>query len=67
MATYPEIKAGLLKDFSGRNEDATQWLLAMKAYFIMNLTVYTDEKTRLLIMLNKMSKGEEPLSQKDGT
>ena len=52
-----ELKAGLPEDFSGRNEDATWWLFAMKAYLTINQEVYSDEKTRLLVMLNKMSKG----------
>ena len=54
-----EIKAGLPEDFSGRNKDATRWLLSMKAYFTMNLAVYTGEKTRTLVLLNKMNKGRE--------
>ena len=52
-----EFKAGLPEDFSGRNEDATRWLLAMKAYFIINERVYTEDATTVLIFLNKLSKG----------
>ena len=52
-----EIKAGLPEDFLGKNEDATWWLLSMKVYFTMNLDIYTDKKTRTLILLNKMNKG----------
>ena len=29
----------------------------MKAYFTMNLALYDDEKNRVLVILNKMSKG----------
>ena len=52
-----EYKAGLPEDFSGRNEDATRWLLAMKAYFVINEKVYTEDATTVLIFLNKLSKG----------
>ena len=58
MAACPvEINAGLPDDFSGRNEDTTRWLLTMKAYFIMNQDIYTDGKTKTIVLLNKMSKG----------
>ena len=57
MSRPTEFKAGLLEVFSGKNDNATHWLLAMKAYFVMNSTVYTDNATTVLIFLNKMSKG----------
>ena len=57
MSKPTEIKAGLPEDFSGKNDDATCWLLAMKAYFAINDEIYKDEKTTVLIFLNKMSKG----------
>ena len=52
-----EIKAGLSEDFSGRNDDATCWLMAMKAYFGINKEIFSNEKLIVLVMLNKMSKG----------
>ena len=56
--THPiEYKAGLPEDFSGKNDDATQWLLAMKAYFRINNEIYKDDKTIVLVFLNIMSKG----------
>ena len=57
MSKSNEIKAGLPEDFSRKNEDATRWLLAMKAYFWMNDEIYKDEKNVVLVFLNKMSKG----------
>ena len=51
-----ELKAGLPEDFSGKEEDAMRWLLAMKAYFGMNDKIYKDEKIIVLVFLNKMSK-----------
>ena len=57
MSRPTEFKAGLPDDFSGRNEDATRWLLAMKAYFVINERVYTEDATTVLIFLNKLSKG----------
>ena len=59
MSRPTGFKSGLLEDFSGKNDDATHWLLAMKAYFIMNNKVYKDDSTTVLIFLNKMSKGRE--------
>ena len=57
MSTPTEYKAGLPEDFSGKNEEATCWLLAMKAYFGINDHIYKDDKTVVLVFLNKMSKG----------
>ena len=57
MSRPTEFKAGLPEDFSGKNDDATQWLLAMKAYFVINDKVYTEDATTILIFLNKLSKG----------
>ena len=57
MSRPTEFKAGLPEDFSGKNEDATRWLLAMKAYFVINERVYTKDATTVLIFLNKLSKG----------
>jgi hypothetical protein len=53
-----ELKAGLPDDFSGNAEDAARWLLAISTYFAMNATIYSDD-TKILTVLNKMSKGRE--------
>ena len=57
MSKPTKIKAGLPEDFSGKNDDAMHWLLAMKAYFGMNEEIYKDDKTIMVVFLNKMSKG----------
>ena len=57
MSRPTEFKAGLPEDFSGKNDDATHWLLAMKAYFVINEKIYTEDATTILIFLNKLSKG----------
>ena len=57
MSRPTEFKAGLPEDFSGRNDDATRWLLAMKAYFVINEKVHTEDATTILIFLNRLSKG----------
>ena len=57
MSRPTEFKAGLPEDLSGKNDDATRWLLAMKAYFVINKKVYTKDTTTILIFLNKLSKG----------
>ena len=59
MSRPTEFNAGLPEDFSGKNDDATHWLLAMKAYFIINEKVYTEDATTVLIFLNKLSKGRD--------
>jgi len=51
-----DVKAGLPEDFSGRSNDARQWILAISAYFNMCGTWYTSKQMKL-ILLNKMSKG----------
>ena len=35
MSRHTEFKAGLPEYFSGKNNDTTHWLLAMKAYFVI--------------------------------
>ena len=57
MSRPTEFKAGLPEDFSGKNDDTTRWLLAMKAHFVINTRIYTDNTTTILIFLNKLSKG----------
>ena len=54
----PELKASLPRNFSGREEDANLWLLAMKAYLTMNPSLYEEkEKNKILAFLNKMGVG----------
>ena len=55
--TTPEYKAGLPSNFSGKNEDAIRWMMAMKCYFAMNDHIYTDKKVAAMVFLNKMNKG----------
>ena len=57
MSRPTEFKAGLPENFSGKNDNATQWLLAMKACFVINERIYTEDATTILIFLNKLSKG----------
>ena len=52
-----EINARLPEDFYGKNEDTTCWLMAMKAYFIMNEEIYLNKKHMVMVFLNKVSKG----------
>ena len=57
MSRPTKFTAGLPEDFSGKNNNATCWLLAMKAYFIINAGIYMEDATTILIFLNKLSKG----------
>ena len=53
---WVELTTGLPEHFSGREEDAMRWILAMKAYLIINRETY-DDKAQMITTLNKMSKG----------
>ena len=52
-----ELKAALPANFSGKNDGTTQWIKAMKAYFVQNSTLYTIDTTKIMTTLNKMSSG----------
>ena len=61
MTSHPsELKAGLPEDFSRNSEDSNRWMLSLQAYFEMNFSIYND-KAKLLMALNKMSKGRGKL------
>ena len=63
MSWPSELKAELSKDFSGNSKDLNRWMLSLQAYFEMNFSVY-DDKAKLLMALNKMSKGRgKPFSE----
>ena len=64
MMSHPsELKAGLPEDFSGNSEDLNRWMLSLQAYFEMSSSVYNN-KAKLLMALNKMSKGRgKPFSE----
>ena len=52
-----ELKAALPLDFSGKEDDATRWIKAMKAYFTLNATLYSSDAAKIMTTLNKMSGG----------
>ena len=52
-----ELKAALPTDFSGKNDNATHWIKAMKAYFILNATLYSSDAAIIMTTLSKMSGG----------
>ena len=63
-----ELKAALPSDFSGKNDDATRWIKAMKAYFILNATIYSSDTAKVMTTLNKMSRGRgAPYAETDAT
>ena len=49
-----ELTTGLPGNFSGKEENATRWILAMKAYFSINGDTYNN-KAQTITTLNKMS------------
>ena len=54
-----KLKAALPANFSGKNDNATQWIKAMKAYFVLNSTLYNSDAAKIMTTLNKMSSGRE--------
>jgi hypothetical protein len=57
MATKVELKAALPADFSGEPAKAMRWIKAIKAYFVLNSTIYSTDDAQIMTALNKMSKG----------
>ena len=58
MSSHPsELKAALQADFSGKNDGVTRWIKAMKAYFILNSTLYSSDAAKIMTTLNNMSSG----------
>ena len=58
MSSHPsELKVALPADFSSKNNDATRWIKAMKAYFMLNSTLYSSNAAKIMTTLNKMSNG----------
>ena len=51
------ILVGEPDNFSGKGEDATRWLMAMKAYFRMHQDYYDDEERIIMIFLSKLTNG----------
>ena len=52
-----KLKAALPADFSGKEDDATRWIKAMKAYFTLNTTLYSSDAAKIMTTLNKRSGG----------
>jgi hypothetical protein len=57
MATKVELKAALPADFSGEHAEAMCWIKAIKAYFVLNSTIYSTDDAQIMTAQNKMSKG----------
>ena len=55
--TTPELKAALPADFSREPADAMHWMKAIKAYFLINVSLYNTDEQKITTALNKMSKG----------
>ena len=52
-----ELKAALLASFSGKTDNATWWIKAMKAYLTLNSTLYNSDTAEIMTTLNKMRSG----------
>ena len=52
-----EIKAALPEEFSGETGGANRWLMAIKAYFILQKDKYPNA-ARIVVFLNRMSRGQ---------
>ena len=53
-ATASELKAALPGPFSGKTSEASRWLKAMDAYFLVNPGIYTSDELKLALILSKM-------------
>ena len=51
------ILVGEPDNFSGKGEDTTRWLMAMKAYFKMHQDYYDNERRITTVFLNKLTTG----------
>ena len=57
-ATPSEIKTALPAPFSGKTSEASRWLKAMDAYFLINPGVYSSDELKLTLILSKMGTGK---------
>ena len=53
-----EIKTALPAPFSGKISEASRWLKAMDAYFLINPSVYNSDELKLALILSKMGTGK---------
>ena len=58
MANPSEIKTALPALFSGKTTEASRWLKAMDAYFLINPTIYSSDELKLALILSKMDTGK---------
>ena len=57
-ATPSEIKTALPAPFSGKTLEASRWLKAMDAYFLINPSIYSSDELKLALILSKMGTGK---------
>ena len=58
MATPSEIKTALPAPFLGKISEASRWLKAMDAYFLINPGIYSSDELKLALILSKMGTGK---------
>ena len=56
--TSSEIKTALPAPFSGKTSEASRWLKAMDAYFLINPGIYSSDELKLALILSKMGTGK---------
>ena len=56
--TPSEIKTALPAPFSGKTSEASRWLKAMDAYFLINPSIYSSDELKLALILSKMGTGK---------
>ena len=56
--TPSEIKTALPAPFSGKTSEASRWLKAMDAYFLINPGIYSSDELKLALILSKMGTGK---------
>ena len=58
MVTSSEIKTALPAPFTGKTSEASRWLKAMDAYFLINLGIYNSDELKIPLILSKMGMGK---------
>ena len=53
-----EIKTALPTPFTAKPSEASRWLKAMKAYFSINLGIYSSDEIKITLILSKMGTGK---------
>ncbi|KAG2059387.1 hypothetical protein BDR06DRAFT_874411, partial [Suillus hirtellus] len=54
----PELKAGVPQNYEGSIDDAECWMHSVETYFLINLTIYSSDQTKVAVALQYMTGGD---------